>query len=222
MTRDARARKARQYRNDLNQEFYDCVRDIMEHPVVIQMKKFPHHCDTNCYQHCVNVAFYNYQICKVLNLDARSAARAGMLHDLFLYDWREHASKTGDRFHGLTHPRAALRRADKYFDLNEIERDMILKHMWPLTVILPKYFESYIICLTDKYCGACEITEFYSGKVIPKKLKLPFGYRSLYQLASKVAPVVGASAGMGEKSSSKSSKTVSSVGKLSSRRAISR
>ena len=204
MTRDARARRARSHRNDMNQEFYECIRDIMEHPVVLLMKKFPHHCDTDCYQNCMNVAYYNYQICKVLGLDARAAARAGMLHDLFLYDWREHAAKTGDRFHGLTHPKVALRRAEKYFDLNDMEKDIILKHMWPLTIIPPKYFESYIICLTDKYCGACEITDHYSGKIMPKRIKLPFGYRTMYQLASKVAPVVGARAGIGEYRSSKS------------------
>lgn len=204
MTRDARARRARSHRNDMNQEFYECIRDIMEHPMVLLMKKFPHHCDTDCYQHCMNVAYYNYQICKVLGLDARAAARAGMLHDLFLYDWREHAAKTGDRFHGLTHPKVALRRAEKYFDLNDMEKDIILKHMWPLTIIPPKYFESYIICLTDKYCGACEITDHYSGKIMPKRIKLPFGYRTMYQLASKVAPVVGARAGIGEYRSSKS------------------
>lgn len=204
MTRDAKARRARSHRNDMKQEFYECIRDIMEHPVVLQMKKFPHHCDTDCYQHCLNVAYYNYQICKVLGLDARAAARAGMLHDLFLYDWREHAAKTGDRFHGLTHPKVALRRAEKYFDLNDMEKDIIRKHMWPLTIIPPKYFESYIICLTDKYCGACEITDHYSGKIMPKRIKLPFGYRTMYQLASKVAPVVGARAGIGEYRSSKS------------------
>ena len=204
MTRDARARRARSHRNDMNQEFYECIRDIMEHPVVLLMKKFPHHCDTNCYQHCMNVAYYNYQICKVLGLDAKAAARAGMLHDLFLYDWREHAAKTGDHFHGLTHPKVALRRAEKYFDLNDMEKDIILKHMWPLTIIPPKYFESYIICLTDKYCGACEITDHYSGKIMPKRIKLPFGYRTMYQLASKVAPVVGARAVIGEYKSSKS------------------
>ena len=64
-------------RNGLNQEFYECIRDVMNHPPVQEMKKYPHHCDTNCYQHCLNVAYYNYEICKVLGLDAKAAARAG-------------------------------------------------------------------------------------------------------------------------------------------------
>ena len=44
----------------------------------------------------------------------------------------------------------------KIFELNEIEQDIILKHMWPLTVKLPKYKESYIITLADKYATYLE------------------------------------------------------------------
>ena len=69
-----------------NEEFYSYIKDLVHHPYVLKMKNFPHHCETNCYQHCLNVAYFNYRICKFFHLDAKSAARAGMLHDLFLYD----------------------------------------------------------------------------------------------------------------------------------------
>ena len=105
----------------------------------------------------MNVAYYNYQWCRFLHLDARSAARAGMIHDLFLYDWHTHARKTGDRFHGLTHPEKSYQNARKFFDLNHIERDIILNHMWPVTFFkVPRTKEGWITTLTDKYCGACE------------------------------------------------------------------
>ena len=39
----------------------------------------------------------------------------------------------------------------KIFDLNKIEQDAILKHMWPLTPIPPRYKESFIITIADKY-----------------------------------------------------------------------
>ena len=152
------------------QEFYDSISNIIHHPVVQEMKKYSQHCQTNCYQHCLAVAYHNFCICKKLNLDAVSAARGGMLHDLFLYDWREHYKETGNRFHALTHPKEALKNASKYFELNEIEREIIIKHMWPLTIKPPKYPETYIICLTDKYCGAVEIFEYYTGRM--KKLNL--------------------------------------------------
>ena len=93
----------------------------------------------------------------IFHLDARSAARGGMLHDLFLYDWHTHAQKTGERFHGIHHPKHAYRHAKKFFNLNPIEEDIILAHMWPVTVLkVPKTKEGWITTLTDKYCGALE------------------------------------------------------------------
>ena len=94
-TRTARERckTVIEFQDEDKRDFYDCIRDIAEHPVVLRMKLYPHHGTTNCYQHCVHVAYYNYQWCRFFHLDARSAARGAMLHDLFLYDWHTHAKK---------------------------------------------------------------------------------------------------------------------------------
>ena len=62
-------------------EFYKSIQDLVEHPVVLEMKKYPQHGKTNCYKHCLRVAYCNYCLCKMFHLDARSAARAGMIHD---------------------------------------------------------------------------------------------------------------------------------------------
>ena len=59
-------------------------------------------------------------------------------------------------FHGFTHPRRALRNAEREFQLSGLERDMILRHMWPLTIIPPKYRESYVInasAFAKRYIG---------------------------------------------------------------------
>lgn len=157
MFRRNAVRKARALRKNWKNEFYREIKDIAEHPVVLRMRQYPHHGSTNCYQHCMNVAYYNYQWCRFLHLDARSAARAGMLHDLFLYDWHTHAVKTGDYFHGMTHPGRAHENARKIFRLNRTEEDIILHHMWPVTLFgVPQTKEGWITTLTDKYCGACE------------------------------------------------------------------
>ena len=55
------------------------------------------------------------------------------------------------------------------FDLNKKEKDIIIKHMWPLTIIPPRYIESFIITLVDKYCALKESYNYYSGKVVSKK-----------------------------------------------------
>lgn len=168
--RRALARRATRLREDWNEEFYEVVEDLLEHPVVLKMKKYPHHCATDCYQHCLNVAYYNYHLCRFLGLDAVSAARGGMLHDLFLYDWHTHARETGNHFHGITHPAEALRNARRHFRLNRVEQDVIARHMWPVTLFrFPRTKEGFIATLTDKYCGICEITDYYSAKLLPVK-----------------------------------------------------
>ena len=91
-----------------------------------------------------------------------------MVHDLFLYDWRK---RQDDRkgLHAFTHPRTAYENASKLFDLNEKEKDIILKHMWPVTVALPKYKESYILTLVDKYCALNESYQEIFNRFCQKK-----------------------------------------------------
>ena len=141
---------------DEDEEYMECVRDIMENPVFQSMDLFMQHGDTTCKVHCIKVSYLSYCICRRFGWDYVEAARAGLLHDLFLYDWHTHAKETGEHFHGFTHPRKALENAEKYFDLTDREKDMILRHMWPLTPIPPKSREGMAIIYADKFCGLAE------------------------------------------------------------------
>lgn len=156
------AKKAHARKKLLQQEYYETVKDILEHPAVKKMKQYHHHYNTSCYRHCLHVSFWNFMICKKLRLDMRAAARAGMLHDLFLYDWHMHTKETGDHFHGLTHPRYAMHMAETYFKLTKKEKEIILHHMWPITVSPPKTKEGYITTVTDKISGLFEMVDYYS------------------------------------------------------------
>lgn len=164
---------------DIN-EFNLIISDILNNDTVNEMKKFRQHYDTNCFEHCRNVAFYSYLICKKFNLDFEAVARAGMLHDLFLYDWRR-KTKERKRWHGFRHPRIALNNANKLFVLSEKEQDIILKHMWPLTIVPPKYKESFIVSCADKYCAIKESFEHYK-----KNCKLQKAYRYAYVFLSLI------------------------------------
>ena len=117
-------------------EFKSIINDIIENDTVKQMQNFRQHYDTSCFEHCFKVSWYNYIICKKLHLDYVSAARAGMIHDLFLYDWRK-PQPGRKRLHAFHHPRIAMENSMKLFDLNKKEKDIILKHMWPLTILPP-------------------------------------------------------------------------------------
>lgn len=142
---------------DTNSEYYYYVQDLINEEPVVQMKQYLQHGTTTTFEHCLNVSYYNYLICKKFGLDARAGARAGLLHDLFLYDWHYYPIKKFDRLrHGATHPRLACANACKYFVLSDREQDIIKKHMFPMTITPPKYKETMVIVLVDKYCGLVE------------------------------------------------------------------
>jgi uncharacterized protein len=145
-------------------EYKKCIGDLLQNEIVCSMKKFIQHNNVTCLEHSICVSYYSFFICKRLGLDYRSAARGGLLHDFFLYDW--HITKPVKGLHGFTHPNTALENANKYFYLNEIEKDIIEKHMWPLTAKLPKYKESFIVSFVDKYCALMEILKINSKAVV--------------------------------------------------------
>ena len=144
-------------------EFKEIVKDIISNKTVQKMKDIPQHYSSNCFDHCCKVSYYCYKICKKFNLDYVSAARAGMLHDLYLYNWRDKSIKR-EGPHAFTHGRIACRNACKEFDLNEKEKDMIIKHMWPLTIALPKSIEGFILTFVDKFCALQENIDFISNR----------------------------------------------------------
>lgn len=135
-------------------EYKKYIAELIEDETVRSMDHFKHHGRTSCLLHSLNVSFYSYLICRTLGLNYIAAARGGLLHDLFLYDW--HCTKTEKGLHGFTHPHVALKNALSLFPLNELEKDIIVKHMWPLTYKMPRYRESLIVAMVDKYCACVE------------------------------------------------------------------
>ncbi len=141
--------------NETVKDFYECIADLLESDEVQRLAEFNQHMDTNRLQHCMNVTYYGFLICRKFGWDYRSAARGGLLHDLFFYDWAERRQTAG--FHALHHPRVALKNATEAFELNDREKDIIVKHMWPVTLRPPKYKETLVITFVDKYCAFMEI-----------------------------------------------------------------
>jgi uncharacterized protein len=145
-------------------EYYLYVADILENTTVQTLKNYRHHVATTRFQHCVNVSYHNYLICRFFHLDAASAARAGLLHDLYYYDTKDyrHSKCKTEQSHNAHHPNVALHNACALFPVNAIEEDMIVKHMWPLTKERPRCKEGYVIVIVDKYCAAME---FFAPKM---------------------------------------------------------
>ena len=131
-------------------EYLTAVEDVLDSEEVQDLKYFAHHHSTTRFQHCLNVSYYSFLLCRKLGFDARQAARAGMLHDLY------HSSPKCTKEHLRNHPRIALENARNNFDLSDVEEDVILKHMWPIRKGRPSYPESYVVMFTDKYIAFIE------------------------------------------------------------------
>ena len=151
-----------------DKEFLNIIEELINNSTVQKMKNFRQHYETTCFDHCLMVSFYCYLICKKFHLDYISAARAGMLHDLFLYDWRV---RQPDRkgLHAFTHGKLACKNACKLFDLNEKEKNMIITHMWPVTLQFPSSIEGFILTFVDKYCALSESFDILKSRLFMKK-----------------------------------------------------
>ena len=145
-------------------EFKTIIRDITSNPNVTALKQQIQHASQSRFYHCMCVSYYTYIICKKLHLDYISAARGAMLHDFYFYNWRNKNVEGQKKFHAFRHPRIALNNAIDIFELNNKEKDIILKHMWPLTLPFPHYKESFIVTFVDKYCATLEIIKSLKKK----------------------------------------------------------
>lgn len=149
-------------------DFEIYVKDLLCSNDVMAMKDIKQHSSVNCLEHSLFVSYVSYRICFFFGWDFIAAARGGLLHDLFLYN--QHKRENYEGIHLRTHPKTALKNANKICELSEIEKDVILKHMWPLTFKLPKYKESLVVNITDTMCAILEMLHIY--KLFNIKIKL--------------------------------------------------
>ncbi|MCR5229144.1 MAG: HD domain-containing protein [Solobacterium sp.] len=147
-------------------EFLKTVADITACEDYQKLKLFTHHRHTTRYQHCLNVAWYSFIWAKKAGLNYKSCARGAMLHDFYLYD-----PKTGGQpikgNHIEIHPIVALANAEKYYEVDEVMKDCILHHMWPMNNIRPVTKEGMIVQAADKYCASLEWSIYNVRRIKP-------------------------------------------------------
>ncbi len=137
------------------EQFWSQLSDLMEDPVVKELKKYPNHRVSNLYDHSVRVALCAYDLSKRFHIrvDGGAMARGAMLHDFYLYHARSNKSITY-REHLMGHPMIALSNAREHFELSPKEENIITSHMWPMTITrVPKSKEAFLVQLSDKICA---------------------------------------------------------------------
>lgn len=145
--------------NIKDNEYIEIVNDILNNEEFNKIDSIEHH-GISRLKHSLRVSYYSYKIAKFLNLNYYSAARGGLLHDFFLSsNDRTDKERLLDTF---THPKRALKKASSTFELSDMEKDIIVGHMFPLYKAVPKYSESWIVNLTDSVIGSYELLYHYS------------------------------------------------------------
>ena len=141
-------------------------KEILESPNMMKEQELYQHGIVTVYDHSLKVARCCLKLVDMfnINVDKSSLVRGALLHDYFLYDW--HNKDDGShRLHGFSHAKTALKNAEKEYKLNRKERNMILSHMFPLNLVLPKYKESIVLTIADKLCATAEIADSVMVKV---------------------------------------------------------
>ena len=138
-------------------DYDNIVKDILDNEEFKKLHLEPHH-GISRYDHVLRVSKVSYFIARNLKLNhLEEITRAALLHDFYFdkdsaeYDAYEKLSK---------HPYQALKEASKYYNLTDLEKDIIVKHMYPHTKEKPKYVGSYLVSISDKLVATYEMARF--------------------------------------------------------------
>lgn len=140
-------------------EYYRIVNKVLNHPEFQRRKMYEHHGPITVYDHSLAVSKTAYYLAKLLRRDYEAAALGGLLHDFYYNPWQNQTEKKPFfEKHGFVHAREARDNARKYFPeyMNPKVENVILRHMFPVNKIPPKYIEGWIVTLADKYVS-CEV-----------------------------------------------------------------
>lgn len=157
-------RKLERYRT-IQRQIEKSAPDILSSRNFLRTKEHIQHGNMTVNNHVMNVARYSLALSDKLHIrcSRRELVRGALLHDYFLYDWHQPDEENPHKLHGFYHPGIALKNAVKEYKLTNREKDIIRKHMWPLTVVPPSCREAWIVTTADKWCSLMETLHMHKG-----------------------------------------------------------
>lgn len=161
-------RRNRSY--EIRRDMVNHGRDILNSKNFLSSAKNIQHADISVMKHSMKVAYASMWMNRKFKLKCRERdlCRGALLHDYFLYDWHDRTRDNYSGLHGFYHPGIALKNAMRDFDLTDCEKDIIYKHMWPMTIKFPKCRESWVVTVADKYISLLESLRLHNK---PKKFR---------------------------------------------------
>ncbi|MBW2185796.1 MAG: putative ABC transporter permease [Deltaproteobacteria bacterium] len=125
----------------LQKQFCATAKPLLNLPEVASLAQYPHHSGKTRLDHVTEVARLSFLWSQRFNLDE------------------------GPRLHGFRHHNIALKNARKITSLSAKEEDIIKRHMWPLTVVPPRYAESLIVSLVDTFCATRDYLQSVKNRI---------------------------------------------------------
>lgn len=150
--------RQKEIEKQLRRQIREAGEDILESVNFQLTREHIQHGTVTVHAHCINVAKHSLVLADKLKIRVRhrELIRGALLHDYFLYDWHDKDHINPFKLHGFFHPGRALKNATRDFELTEREKDIIRKHMWPMTIIPPKCREAWIVTAADKWVSLLE------------------------------------------------------------------
>ena len=146
----------------INLEYNNIYKEFEENPEFKKLSENIHHGLTRL-EHVNRVAKWSFYMSKILKLDTISTTRGALLHDFFTSD---NINRENYKDFLKEHPLIALENSKKYFKINKIEEDIIIKHMYPITRKKPIYKESRLVSVVDKVVSCYEALRFQTTTAI--------------------------------------------------------
>lgn len=173
-----------------DKEFYNIAEPILRNSEFQRRKTYLHHNDS-VYEHSLRVAWVSYSIAKFLNkymrfhINISNVIISALLHDFYTTPWREYKSSILWKKHGFVHGKIACNNANQFFAgyMNARIENAIKNHMFPLTIIPPKYIEGWIITIADKYVS---LEVFKKPKELPRYIGINLSKEAIIYRCKKL------------------------------------
>lgn len=160
--------------------FYNMAEPILRNIEFQRRRTYLHH-NNSVYEHSLNVAWVAYKIAKKyekLNINVRNVVISALLHDFYTIPWREYKSSILWKKHGFIHGNIACCNANLFFPdlMNKRIDNAIKRHMFPLTIVPPRYIEGWILTIADKYVS---LEVFNNPKTLPRYIGIDFSLENI-------------------------------------------
>ena len=143
-------------------DFASIAEEIINSEKYQSLKEENHH-GLSRYDHSLRVAKNTYRLSKKMKMDYVSATRGALLHDYFTNE--EYRNTKGMNKYSM-HPVIALNNAIREFDLNPVEENIIVSHMFPMGKIKPNCKESWLVTSVDKGVAIYECARFKAKEAL--------------------------------------------------------